>query len=81
MTLHKARGVGFGFHLTRDEKFQVTRIAEGSPAASDGRLHVGDQIVCVDGQQTKGYSYYEVSGGEYSELPLIRPPLGPIKVS
>ena len=50
-----ARGArGFGFSIRGGREFQsmplfVLRIAVDGPAAADGRLHVGDQIIEING--------------------------------
>ncbi|VDM67878.1 unnamed protein product [Strongylus vulgaris] len=37
----------------------VLRIAEDGPAAMDGRLRVGDQLISINGRDTKGLTHEE----------------------
>ncbi|TMS38319.1 hypothetical protein L596_005073 [Steinernema carpocapsae] len=58
-----ARGSkGFGFSIRGGVEFGemplfILRIAEDGPAASDGRLCVGDQLVEINGQSTTGLTH------------------------
>ncbi|CAJ0601351.1 unnamed protein product [Cylicocyclus nassatus] len=59
------RGVrGFGFSIRGGQEFGamplfVLRIAEDGPAAMDGRLRVGDQLISINGRDTKGLTHEE----------------------
>ncbi|KHN86170.1 Membrane-associated guanylate kinase, WW and PDZ domain-containing protein 3 [Toxocara canis] len=53
---------GFGFSIRGGQEFDamplfVLRIAEDGPAASDGNLRVGDQLMEINGQSTKGMTH------------------------
>uniref|UniRef100_F1KSV9 Membrane-associated guanylate kinase, WW and PDZ domain-containing protein 1 n=1 Tax=Ascaris suum TaxID=6253 RepID=F1KSV9_ASCSU len=53
---------GFGFSIRGGQEFDamplfVLRIAEDGPAASDGKLRVGDQLIEINGQSTKGMTH------------------------
>lgn len=55
---------GFGFSIRGGKEFQnmplfVLRIAEDGPAARDGRLRMGDQIVEINGINTKDVTHAE----------------------
>ncbi|XP_040580191.1 membrane-associated guanylate kinase, WW and PDZ domain-containing protein 1 isoform X6 [Lepeophtheirus salmonis] len=72
---------GFGFSIRGGREFQcmplfVLRIAMDGPAASDGRLRVGDQIIEINGNNTKNMTHSEAielikSGGGVVRL-LVR---------
>eukprot|EP00096_Caligus_rogercresseyi_P010853 TRINITY_DN407_c1_g1_i1.p1 TRINITY_DN407_c1_g1~~TRINITY_DN407_c1_g1_i1.p1 ORF type:complete len:1337 (-),score=405.78 TRINITY_DN407_c1_g1_i1:791-4801(-) len=72
---------GFGFSIRGGREFQcmplfVLRIAMDGPAASDGRLRVGDQIIEINGNNTKNMTHSEAielikSGGGIVRL-LVR---------
>lgn len=77
-----ARGArGFGFSIRGGREFHsmplfVLRIAVDGPAAADGRLRVGDQIVEINGVNTKNMTHGEAielikSGGAVVRL-LVR---------
>ncbi len=77
-----ARGVrGFGFSIRGGREFHcmplfVLRIAVDGPAAADGRLRVGDQIVEINGANTKNMTHGEAielikNGGNVVRL-LVR---------
>ncbi|VDM60942.1 unnamed protein product [Angiostrongylus costaricensis] len=59
------RGVrGFGFSIRGGQEFGamplfVLRIAEDGPAAIDGRLQVGDQLISINGRDTQGLTHEE----------------------
>lgn len=53
---------GFGFSIRGGQEFDsmplfVLRIAEDGPAALDGRLKVGDQLMEINGQSTRGMTH------------------------
>lgn len=53
---------GFGFSIRGGQEFDamplfVLRIAEDGPAAVDGRLKVGDQLMEINGQGTRGMTH------------------------
>ncbi|VDP13765.1 unnamed protein product, partial [Onchocerca flexuosa] len=53
---------GFGFSIRGGQEFDsmplfVLRIAEDGPAAVDGRLKVGDQLMEINGQSTRGMTH------------------------
>lgn len=53
---------GFGFSIRGGQEFDamplfVLRIADDGPAAADGRLRVGDQLMEINGQSTKGMTH------------------------
>ena len=55
---------GFGFSIRGGREFSsmplfVLRIAIDGPAAADGRLRVGDQIVEINGVNTKNMTHAE----------------------
>merc|ERR1712083_814677 len=57
-------GRGFGFSIRGGREFSsmplfVLRIAIDGPAAADGRLRVGDQIVEINGVNTKNMTHAE----------------------
>jgi len=74
-------GRGFGFSIRGGREFQsmplfVLRIAVDGPAAADGRLRVGDQIVEINGVNTKNMTHADAidlikSGGASVRL-LVR---------
>ena len=72
---------GFGFSIRGGREFHsmplfVLRIAVDGPAAGDGRLRVGDQIIEINGINTKNMTHSEAielikSGGSVVRL-LVR---------
>ncbi|KAF2361077.1 PDZ domain [Trinorchestia longiramus] len=53
---------GFGFSIRGGREFQnmplfVLRIAEGGPADHDSKLKIGDQLIEINGQSTKGMAH------------------------
>ncbi|XP_055329132.1 membrane-associated guanylate kinase, WW and PDZ domain-containing protein 3-like isoform X2 [Paramacrobiotus metropolitanus] len=54
---------GFGFSIRGGKEFHmplfVLRIAENGPAADDGRLRVGDEIIEINGISTKDFTHGE----------------------
>ncbi|XP_057557875.1 membrane-associated guanylate kinase, WW and PDZ domain-containing protein 3 isoform X3 [Hippopotamus amphibius kiboko] len=52
---------GFGFSLRGGKEYNmglfILRLAEDGPAIKDGRIHVGDQIVEINGEPTQGITH------------------------
>ncbi|XP_030632538.1 membrane-associated guanylate kinase, WW and PDZ domain-containing protein 3 [Chanos chanos] len=72
---------GFGFSLRGGTEYSmglyILRLAEDGPALLDGRIHVGDQIVEINGEPTQGISHTRAieliqAGGNKVQL-LLRP--------
>ncbi|XP_056606175.1 membrane-associated guanylate kinase, WW and PDZ domain-containing protein 3 isoform X2 [Triplophysa dalaica] len=72
---------GFGFSLRGGTEYNmglyILRLAEDGPALKDGRIHVGDQVVEINGEQTQGISHTRAieliqAGGNIVHL-LLRP--------
>ncbi|MCS6964826.1 S41 family peptidase [Thermoflexus sp.] len=61
-------GIGALVRMNRDNKLEIVRTFEGSPAQKAG-LRAGDLVVKVNGQSIVGYSIYEA-------IALIRGPAG-----
>ncbi|KAI2663822.1 Membrane-associated guanylate kinase, WW and PDZ domain-containing protein 3 [Labeo rohita] len=55
----------------------ILRLAEDGPALQDGRIHVGDQVVEINGEQTQGISHTRaielIQAGGNKVLLLLRP--------
>uniref|UniRef100_A0A3B3SH06 Membrane-associated guanylate kinase, WW and PDZ domain-containing protein 3 n=1 Tax=Paramormyrops kingsleyae TaxID=1676925 RepID=A0A3B3SH06_9TELE len=75
---------GFGFSLRGGKEYNmglfILRLAEDGPALKDGRIHVGDQIVEINGEPTQGITHTRAieliqAGGNKVQL-LLRPGLG-----
>ncbi|XP_039605239.1 membrane-associated guanylate kinase, WW and PDZ domain-containing protein 3a isoform X2 [Polypterus senegalus] len=75
---------GFGFSLRGGKEYNmglfILRLAEDGPALKDGRIHVGDQIVEINGEPTQGITHTRAieliqAGGHKAHL-LLRPGLG-----
>merc|ERR1712223_1331351 len=83
-------GRGFGFSIRGGREFQsmplfVLRIAVDGPAAADGRLRVGDQIVEINGVNTKNMTHAEAielikSGGNVFRLLVKRGKVPPAAI-
>merc|ERR1712045_850095 len=81
---------GFGFSIRGGREFHsmplfVLRIAVDGPAAADGRLRVGDQIVEINGVNTKNMTHAEAielikSGGNAVRLLVKRGKVPPAAV-
>ena len=81
---------GFGFSIRGGREFSsmplfVLRIAVDGPAAADGRLRVGDQIVEINGVNTKNMTHAEAielikSGGNVVRLLVKRGKVPPAAV-
>ncbi|XP_029994052.1 membrane-associated guanylate kinase, WW and PDZ domain-containing protein 3a isoform X2 [Sphaeramia orbicularis] len=75
---------GFGFSLRGGKEYNmglfILRLAEEGPALKDGRIHVGDQIVEINGEATQGITHTRAieliqAGGSKVHL-LLRPGQG-----
>ncbi|KAM3617658.1 uncharacterized protein V6R79_009356 [Siganus canaliculatus] len=75
---------GFGFSLRGGKEYNmglfILRLAEDGPALKDGRIHVGDQIVEINGEATQGITHTRAieliqAGGNLVHL-LLRPGQG-----
>ncbi|KAM7411318.1 hypothetical protein PAMA_021353 [Pampus argenteus] len=75
---------GFGFSLRGGKEYNmglfILRLAEDGPAIKDGRIHVGDQIVEINGEATQGITHTRAieliqAGGSIVHL-LLRPGQG-----
>ncbi|KAM7405189.1 hypothetical protein PAMP_012470 [Pampus punctatissimus] len=75
---------GFGFSLRGGKEYNmglfILRLAEDGPAIKDGRIHVGDQIVEINGEATQGITHTRAieliqAGGSKVHL-LLRPGQG-----
>ena len=81
---------GFGFSIRGGREFHnmplfVLRIAVDGPAAADGRLRVGDQIVEINGVNTKNMTHAEAielikSGGNMVRLLVKRGKVPPAAI-
>ncbi|KAK3518954.1 hypothetical protein QTP70_016221 [Hemibagrus guttatus] len=75
---------GFGFSLRGGKEYNmglfILRLAEDGPALKDGRIHVGDQIVEINGEPTQGITHTRaielIQAGGTKVLLLLRPGQG-----
>ncbi|XP_068125818.1 membrane-associated guanylate kinase, WW and PDZ domain-containing protein 3 isoform X2 [Hyperolius riggenbachi] len=75
---------GFGFSLRGGKEYNmglfILRLAEDGPAVKDGRIHVGDQIVEINGEPTQGITHTRaielIQAGGTKVLLLLRPGTG-----
>ncbi|KAM9110866.1 membrane-associated guanylate kinase, WW and PDZ domain-containing protein 3 isoform 5-T5 [Megaptera novaeangliae] len=75
---------GFGFSLRGGKEYNmglfILRLAEDGPAIKDGRIHVGDQIVEINGEPTQGITHTRaielIQAGGNKVLLLLRPGTG-----
>ncbi|NXX96457.1 MAGI3 protein, partial [Centropus bengalensis] len=75
---------GFGFSLRGGKEYNmglfILRLAEDGPAVKDGRVHVGDQIVEINGEPTHGITHTRaielIQAGGNKVLLLLRPGTG-----
>ncbi|XP_072853267.2 membrane-associated guanylate kinase, WW and PDZ domain-containing protein 3 isoform X2 [Pogona vitticeps] len=75
---------GFGFSLRGGKEYNmglfILRLAEDGPAIKDGRIHVGDQIVEINGEPTQGITHTRaielIQSGGNKVLLLLRPGTG-----
>ncbi|XP_067359516.1 membrane-associated guanylate kinase, WW and PDZ domain-containing protein 3 isoform X1 [Channa argus] len=85
LTVELERGPrGFGFSLRGGTEYNmglyILRLAEDGPAQLDGRIHVGDEIVEINGEPARGISHTRAieliqAGGSKVAL-LLRPGAG-----
>ncbi|XP_072336279.1 membrane-associated guanylate kinase, WW and PDZ domain-containing protein 3a isoform X2 [Scyliorhinus torazame] len=70
---------GFGFSVRGGKEYSmglfILRLAEGGPALLDNRIHVGDQIVEINGESTQGITHKRAieliqAGGRRAHLVL-----------
>ncbi|XP_048354909.1 membrane-associated guanylate kinase, WW and PDZ domain-containing protein 3 isoform X6 [Sphaerodactylus townsendi] len=75
---------GFGFSLRGGKEYNmglfILRLAEDGAAIKDGRIHVGDQIVEINGEPTQGITHTRaielIQSGGNKVLLLLRPGTG-----
>ncbi|XP_074833992.1 membrane-associated guanylate kinase, WW and PDZ domain-containing protein 3 isoform X3 [Carettochelys insculpta] len=75
---------GFGFSLRGGKEYNmglfILRLAEDGPAIKDGRIHVGDQIVEINGEPTQGITHTRaielIQAGGNKVILLLRPGTG-----
>ncbi|XP_029911101.1 membrane-associated guanylate kinase, WW and PDZ domain-containing protein 3a isoform X2 [Myripristis murdjan] len=75
---------GFGFSLRGGKEYNmglfILRLAEDGPAIKDGRIHVGDQIVEINGEATQGITHTRaielIQAGDTKVHLLLRPGQG-----
>ncbi|XP_048409029.2 membrane-associated guanylate kinase, WW and PDZ domain-containing protein 3a isoform X2 [Stegostoma tigrinum] len=77
---------GFGFSVRGGKEYNmglfILRLAEGGAALLDGRIHVGDQIVEINGESTQGITHKRAieliqSGGRRAHL-VLKPGIGQV---
>uniref|UniRef100_A0A667X1X0 Membrane associated guanylate kinase, WW and PDZ domain containing 3b n=1 Tax=Myripristis murdjan TaxID=586833 RepID=A0A667X1X0_9TELE len=85
MTVELERGPrGFGFSLRGGTEYNmglyILRLAEDGPALLDGRIHVGDEIVEINGEPARGISHTRaielIQAGGNKVVLLLRPGAG-----
>ncbi len=88
--LRKVHGCGFGFSIRGGKEFNiplfVLKLAENGPAAVDGRLQVGDQILEINGFDAYHMTHNEAierikSGGQMVTLLIRRTGLPPPSIT
>lgn len=88
--LRKPTSSGFGFSIRGGKEFNiplfVLKLAEQGPAAMDGRLQVGDQILEINGHDAYQMTHSEAierikSGGNYVTLLIRRTGLPPPSIT
>ncbi|XP_026203646.1 membrane-associated guanylate kinase, WW and PDZ domain-containing protein 3 [Anabas testudineus] len=75
---------GFGFSLRGGTEYNmglyILRLAEDGPAQLDGRIHVGDEIVEINGEPARGISHTRaielIQAGGNKVVLLLRPGVG-----
>uniref|UniRef100_A0A1A8KGU2 Membrane associated guanylate kinase, WW and PDZ domain containing 3 n=1 Tax=Nothobranchius kuhntae TaxID=321403 RepID=A0A1A8KGU2_NOTKU len=76
--------VGFGFSLRGGTEYNmglyILRLADNRPAQLDGRIHVGDEIVEINGEPARGISHTRaielIQAGGNKVVLLLRPGAG-----
>ncbi|XP_041051126.1 membrane-associated guanylate kinase, WW and PDZ domain-containing protein 3a isoform X2 [Carcharodon carcharias] len=77
---------GFGFSVRGGKEYSmglfILRLAEGGAALLDGRIHVGDQIVEINGESTQGITHKRAieliqAGGRRAHL-VLKPGIGQV---
>uniref|UniRef100_A0A1A8FH74 Membrane-associated guanylate kinase, WW and PDZ domain-containing protein 3 n=1 Tax=Nothobranchius korthausae TaxID=1143690 RepID=A0A1A8FH74_9TELE len=76
--------VGFGFSLRGGTEYNmglyILRLADNRPAQLDGRIHVGDEIVEINGEPARGISHTRaielIQAGGSKVVLLLRPGAG-----
>uniref|UniRef100_A0A3P9M625 Membrane-associated guanylate kinase, WW and PDZ domain-containing protein 3 n=1 Tax=Oryzias latipes TaxID=8090 RepID=A0A3P9M625_ORYLA len=85
LTVELERGPrGFGFSLRGGTEYKmglyILRLAEDGPAQMDGRIHVGDEIVEINGEPARGISHTRaidlIQAGGNKVVLLLRPGAG-----
>uniref|UniRef100_I3KBX7 Membrane-associated guanylate kinase, WW and PDZ domain-containing protein 3 n=1 Tax=Oreochromis niloticus TaxID=8128 RepID=I3KBX7_ORENI len=85
LTVELERGPrGFGFSLRGGTEYNmglyILRLAEDGPAQQDGRIHVGDEIVEINGEPARGISHTRaidlIQAGGNKVVLLLRPGAG-----
>ncbi|XP_037630202.1 membrane-associated guanylate kinase, WW and PDZ domain-containing protein 3 isoform X2 [Sebastes umbrosus] len=85
LTVELERGPrGFGFSLRGGTEYNmglyILRLAEDGPAQMDGRIHVGDEIVEINGEPARGISHTRaielIQAGGSKVVLLLRPGAG-----
>ncbi|XP_071375210.1 membrane-associated guanylate kinase, WW and PDZ domain-containing protein 3 [Centroberyx affinis] len=85
LTVELERGPrGFGFSLRGGTEYNmglyILRLAEDGPALLDGRIHVGDEIVEINGEPARGISHTRaielIQAGGNKVVLLLRPGAG-----
>uniref|UniRef100_A0A3P9J105 Membrane-associated guanylate kinase, WW and PDZ domain-containing protein 3 n=1 Tax=Oryzias latipes TaxID=8090 RepID=A0A3P9J105_ORYLA len=85
LTVELERGPrGFGFSLRGGTEYNmglyILRLAEDGPAQMDGRIHVGDEIVEINGEPARGISHTRaidlIQAGGNKVVLLLRPGAG-----
>ncbi|XP_038553333.1 membrane-associated guanylate kinase, WW and PDZ domain-containing protein 3-like isoform X2 [Micropterus salmoides] len=85
LTVELERGPrGFGFSLRGGTEYNmglyILRLAEDGPAQLDGRIHVGDEIVEINGEAARGISHTRaidlIQAGGNKVVLLLRPGAG-----
>ncbi|CAL8336862.1 unnamed protein product [Lota lota] len=85
LTVELERGArGFGFSLRGGTEYNmglyILRLAEDGPALLDGRIHVGDEIVEINGEPARGISHTRaielIQAGGSKVVLLLRPGAG-----
>ncbi|CAL8382044.1 unnamed protein product [Boreogadus saida] len=85
LTVELERGArGFGFSLRGGTEYMmglyILRLAEDGPALLDGRIHVGDEIVEINGEPARGISHTRaielIQAGGSKVVLLLRPGAG-----